>query len=428
MVYSDIAKAICGFAPDATVTFAMVQAVTHPEDYPHTSAAARRALDPNIRENVVFRYRILRANDGEERWVLAYGEAQFEERVGEVRATRYVGTLQDITEQHLAEQRQAESEARLRLAIDAAQLAVWEVDVTAGTVTGSVELNRLCGFPDDATPTLEEFRSRYAPGEAERMAREAAETMGRGEMRLQAEIHHIWPDGTEKWLLMRAQVVPVTAGANQRVTGVLMDITERKRQEEALSLVSHELRHRIKNSLTVVAALARRAILSKDDPVKADDDFMGRVTALGAATDLAFGRAGEVVDLDELVKKVLSPYAQSGTARVILEGPPIVVPGQLASKLALAVHELSTNALKYGALSVPAGHVSVTWSVSNDELLLRWQEHGGPEVAGPTTPGFGSRLLQRGIFSAPDRATLTYAVNGVRCEIQVRLVAEDFFA
>ena len=424
MVYSEIAKAICGFPAGEPVTFAMVQAVTHPEDYPRTSGAAARALDPEVRENVVFRYRIIRADTGEERWVLAYGEAQFEEREGTVKAARYVGTLQDITEQYLAEQRQAESEARLRLAIDAAQMAVWEVDLTAGTVTGSVELNRLCGFPDDATPTLAEFNSRYAPGELERIGREGAAAAARGETRLQSEIHHVWPDGTEKWLLMRAQSVREPTGTNQRAIGVLMDITERKRQEEALEVLSRELRHRVKNSLTVVAALARRAIASKDNPEKANEEFMGRVSALGVASDIAFNSEGEVVALDVLIGRIMAPYEEAGAHRVVREGPKVLIPGQLASKVALAIHELSTNALKYGALSVPQGHVSITWASEGSRLRLRWKELGGPTVTPPLKPGFGSRLLQRGIFSAPDTVTLTYAREGLRCDMAIDLTPD----
>ena len=422
MVYSDIAKAICGFPAEESVTFAMVQAVTHPDDYPRTSAAAARALDPEVRENVIFRYRIIRSDTGEERWILAYGEAQFEEHAGSMRASRYVGTLQDITEVHLAEQRQGENEARLRLAIEAAQLAVWEVDVTAGTVTGSPELNRLCGFPDDATPTLAEFNSRYAPGEAERVAAEGAAAVDRGETRLQSEIHHIWPDGTERWLLMRAQIVPPATGGHQRVIGVLMDISARKRQEEALALVSHELRHRVKNSLTVVAALARRAIASKDDPERASNEFMGRVSAMGAAADLAFSNEGEVVDLDVLIQRIVAPYEEVGADRISVDGPRLPVPGQLASKIALAIHELCTNALKYGALSVPHGQVEITWTVIEDRLLMEWRELGGPRVTPPSSSGFGSRLLQRGIFSAPDQLSLIYAPEGLQSSIDVRLI------
>jgi two-component sensor histidine kinase len=224
---------------------------------------------------------------------------------------------------------------------------------------------------------------------------------------------------------MRAQIVPVEAGGNQRVIGVLMDITDRKRQEEALAVVSHELRHRIKNSLTVVAALARRAITSKDDPETASRDFMDRVAALGAATDLAFNREGDIVELDRLVERIVAPYEQGDTDRIVTEGPKLLVPGQVASKIALALHELCTNAVKYGALSVSSGHVQVRWAVDGDQASIRWAEHGGPPVVPPAKPGFGSRLLQRGIFSSPDAAIVTYASEGLKCDINVRLYADN---
>jgi two-component sensor histidine kinase len=203
-----------------------------------------------------------------------------------------------------------------------------------------------------------------------------------------------------------------------------MDITDRKRQEEALAVVSHELRHRIKNSLTVVAVLARRAIASKDDPETASSDFMNRVAALGAATDLAFNRDADVVELDRLVERIVAPY-RGDAYRIDVKGPRLTVPGQLASKIALALHELCTNAVKYGALSVAGGHVEVGWRLDTDQLSIGWSEHGGPTVAPPAKPGFGSRLLQRGIFSAPDAATVTYASEGLRCDITVQLSPSD---
>ena len=223
--YSDRAREICGLPPDEPVTIEAVRAVTHPEDLPRTSAMARQALDPDLRVDTPYRYRIIRASDKAVRWVLAYGEAIFEEVEGTVRATRYVGTLQDITEQKLAEDALVESEARLRLAVEAGEMAVWEVDLASGRVTHSPELNRLCSFPPDAQPTLEEFRSRYAPGERERIQRDAAAVIERGERMLQTELRHIWPDGTEKWLLMRAQFAPGETGPGTRVIGVLIDVT-----------------------------------------------------------------------------------------------------------------------------------------------------------------------------------------------------------
>ena len=183
-VYSARAKEICGFPADASVTFDQIRAVTHPDDLVWTLPMARRALDPVERARQPYRYRIRRADTGEVRWVLAHGEAIFAERDGEIRATRYIGTLQDITEQKQAEDALTESEARLRLAVETGKMAVWEIDLTANSVTPSPELNLLCGFPADAAPSIAEFRARYAPGEAERIDREAAELQARGETQI----------------------------------------------------------------------------------------------------------------------------------------------------------------------------------------------------------------------------------------------------
>jgi PAS domain S-box-containing protein len=154
MIYSPRAKAICGFAEDAVVTYDMVAAVTHPQDFPRTSAQAERALDPLIRDRSPYEYRIVRPS-GEVRWVSAYGEAVFETGPdGVERATRYVGTLVDITERRQAEDLLRNSEAELRLALRVGRMAAWRVD-RAGVLLASPELNILVGLPPDARPTLD---------------------------------------------------------------------------------------------------------------------------------------------------------------------------------------------------------------------------------------------------------------------------------
>ena len=233
MRYSAQAKAICGFDPDKEVTYLDVRRVTHPDDYPRTSAMARRALDPMLRERLPYEYRIVRP-DGAVRWVVAHGEAVFAEVDGEMRAIRYVGTLQDITERLRLEEADRTGKARLALAIEAGRLAVWEVDVATDQVTGSPELNRLLGFPDDATPTAEEMRARYYPGEGERLRALGQAALTRGERTLDTEYRTVWPNGSVRWLWLRAEIILNDDGKPVRVIGVLSDVTERRRSEEAL--------------------------------------------------------------------------------------------------------------------------------------------------------------------------------------------------
>jgi PAS domain S-box-containing protein len=240
--YSERAKEIYGFPPGCQVTYEMVAAATHPEDRPRTLALAQRSFDPDIRAKESYRYRIVRPSDGAVRWIVAQGVAEFGEVGGKMAAFNYVGTLQDITEQKRGEDALEQSEARLRLAVDAGRMAVWEIDLEKGTIAHSEQLNRLCGFPPEARPTLEDLRARYAPGERERMERESAAALARGETQIESEIVLIWPDGTPRRLLLRAQMAPMAEGQPPKVIGVLFDITEVSVAEEALRRSERRLR------------------------------------------------------------------------------------------------------------------------------------------------------------------------------------------
>lgn len=238
--YSDRAKEICGFDPSQEVTLEDLRAITHPDDFQWTAALATRSFDPADRAQEPYRYRILRADSGELRWVLAHGKAIFSSEEPNATALHYIGTIQDITQQRNAEQALIESEARLRYAIEAGKMAVWEIDLDRNTITPSPKLNQLCGFPADASPSLEELRSRYAPGEAERIDKESAELVARGETQIQTTIKQIWPDGTQKWLELRATTAPPNDLIANRVIGVLIDITAQKVAEERALVIAGE--------------------------------------------------------------------------------------------------------------------------------------------------------------------------------------------
>lgn len=315
----------------------------------------------------------------------------------------------------------AESEARLKLAIEAGQLAIWEVDVENDTVIGSPELNRLYGFPEDSTPNLDELRSRYAPGELERIREEGSKRIAQGNTNLESEIRNIWPDGTEKWLLMRAQVGRNSTDTGTRVVGVVADITRVKQQEARLATVASELRHRLMNTITVISALARRSWPKDSSDTR--DDFLTRLRAIGKATDLMFSAGGdpERATLRHLLSEITGPYKSAGHNPFNFEGPDDVSVTKHMRPLAMAFHELCTNALKYGALSVNEGEVSVRWSYQTDSSLkIVWQEMRGPLVKAPERSGLGSSLLKDLLFSKPNSATIEYEADGVICTIVIR--------
>src|SRR3569833_172594 len=256
--YSLRAREICGFTANQQLTYDDVVRVTHPDDLPRTAALARRALDPTIRDNQPYRYRIVRADTGEVRWALAHGEAIFDPDNPTKPPTHYIGSLQDITDQHQAEQALLESEARLRLAIEAGRMAVWELDLGRNVLTPSRELNELFGFPADARPTVEEITERYAPGERERLDREGAEIAARGETEIQTTMKQVWPDKSELWFLLRAKAADSTDKIANRVVGVVIDITAQKRAEEQAEFISREMQHRVKNVLTITQSMTRQ--------------------------------------------------------------------------------------------------------------------------------------------------------------------------
>ena len=305
MVYSDLAKAICGFHSNEPVTFEMVAAVTHPEDLPRTHQMAMHAIDPDIRASGVYRYRIVRADTGEVRWVLAHGEATFGEVDGKTVALNYTGTLIDITDEAEAAEALVQSEARLKLAVEAGQMAVWELDLKTGTVTPSPELNRLFGYPEEYRPSADDLRSRYADGERERIEAEGAAARARGDTQMQTEIHIVLPNSEDRWVLLRAAS---NASDPTRIIGVVMDITDRKRAEERTALVAHELQHRLKNTLAVIQTLASQSFRGRTDARSAAEAFDGRLTALAKATDLITANHGTTALIRDIVERCYQPF------------------------------------------------------------------------------------------------------------------------
>ncbi len=425
MNYSLLARQICGLSPTEAITYDNLRVLTNPEDFQHTGPALRRALDPNIRSDEIYTYRINRADNGEERWIQAHGTARFEAIDGKVQAVSYIGTIQDITDQRRAERALRDSEHRLQMAIAAGKMAVWEMDVASSRVTPSVDLNRLYGFNDDAEPTADDYRNTYAPGERERITELNMQALAAGASDLAWEGRHVLSDGQTKWLSVRAHVTldkqnkPVTA------IGIVLDITERRRAEEQLKIVARELQHRVKNSLAVVQTIAAQTFRAGQAYGDAQVAFTGRLQALALATDLITRTDQGRTDLEDLVGQSSRPFRAGGTSTIRWGGPAVSLSPQVATGLSMALHELGTNALKYGALSIAAGHIEINWTVDSNTLTLTWAERNGPAVLAPTKRGFGTRLLERGIFEGQQGSVaLSFDRDGLSCKIIARLLPE----
>ena len=421
ITYSPRAREIYGFAPDQPITHELVSAATHPADLPRNIAMTRRALDPAVQEKTAsYEYRIRRPETGEIRWVEAYGEAIFAEVDGKRTAVRYLGTVHDITDRKRNEAALANSETRQRLAIDAARMAVWDYDFATDTFRGSPELNRIYGFAPSATPTAKELRARYAPGEEERIRQETRKAISEGERQIEVEFQCVQPDGETRWLLLRAEVTLAEDGSYERAIGVLMDIDARKRSDERQALLLRELNHRVKNSLSVVQSLAAQSFRGDKAKPEAVRDFRDRIQALAKANDVLLQQDWVAFSLPALVRQIIEPYQDDDHRRFFVEGDNLDLPPTLNVPVALALHELCTNAAKYGALSNDDGFVRINWWRAGKHIELDWSEHGGPPVTAPRDDGFGTRLVSKVLASQIGEVELSFPESGVRCRMRFR--------
>lgn len=209
-----------------------------------------------------------------------------------------------------------------------------------------------------------------------------------------------------------------------KVHGVLdtvVETTGKVRAEQKLRLANQELGHRIKNALTVFQAIANQSFAGDIPREEVRLRLQQRLVAMGAAHDLLLGEEGEQAQVGEIVMRAVRPVLMRPES-VVVAGPMVALNARQALSLALAVHELATNALKYGALSVPEGQVHIKWEITggaDPAFRFHWQECDGPPVTAPARRGFGSRLVERVLASDfRGKAVLDFAGDGVRFTLE----------
>ncbi|MGH6965594.1 MAG: HWE histidine kinase domain-containing protein [Phenylobacterium sp.] len=417
MILSEKAREICGFSPDEPMTPRMIAQITHRGDLRKTREQTRRALDPAHRDDSAYEYRII-TPAGERRRIAVNGRAVFETVDGVTRATRYIGTVQDITQRAAAESERAQWAARLRIAMEAGRLAVWQSNLKQGLVHGP-ELNAILGVAPDRHLTVEEVQTFYLPGELDRIRKITTDVFRRGERNVEVECRIRRPDGKVRWLLLRGELALNDAGQPRGAVGVAMDITDRKDSEERMRLLAREVDHRANNLLAVVQSIVQ---LSKaETPEALKTVLLGRITALGRAHQLLSEARWEGADLRRLVEEELLAFSLGEAARVSIRGADVALPPAAAQALAMALHELATNAAKYGALSTPSGQVVVSWTrEGRGPLTIRWAETGGPVVVRPTRRGLGATMLARALGGALKGETrFDWRPEGLVCELEL---------
>lgn len=321
---------------------------------------------------------------------------------GEGSAPRLMAVSRDITTQKQAEMRLARSEERLSLALQAASMVgIWDADLKAGVIYGDTNFARICGIDPEvlsAGQPIERYVSAIHPEDLAVLRAEMSRLYASGD-EFSHEHRIVRPDGETCWVMARGRLARNGAGQPERFSGASVDITDRRMAEERQRLLMEELAHRVKNTLTVVQAIASQTLRGSGASPEAREALSTRLMAMSRAHELLMQGRWSEAGLHDLVDETARLHAHGEAGRFRIEGPHLMLGSRAAMALALVLHELATNAVKYGALSVPEGEVLVRWQTvavdGEPRLRFRWEEAGGPPVVPPVRQGFGTRLIER---------------------------------
>jgi two-component system, chemotaxis family, CheB/CheR fusion protein len=401
------------FTPAITEHFSVTEAdigrpisdFTHRLDSEGIEEDARgvlRTLAPFVRE--------VATSDG--RWLMMRMRPY---RTVDERINGVVVTFLDITVRREAERRLRESEERLRKVMETEAVGVLFFEDSGTLVDANDAFLQMSGYTRRQIDERALSRQGLTPPEWSDKSREEMEILERTGRIGPYEKEYLLADGSRRWILFAGRRIEPNLIAEYAI-----DISDRKRVEEERETLTRELSHRVKNTLAVVQALARRTDGRTVDEFRAA--FTGRLNALSQAHAMLLADNWRSADLGELVGRAMAPYGVDESGRVRIEGERAEVSAQQALSLSLVLHELGTNALKYGALSTPQGSVRIAWAKVDEagtpSLRFTWEERGGPPVVPPTDDGFGSQLILRAAeYDLAGRAQMEWAPEGLTCAL-----------
>jgi PAS domain S-box-containing protein len=308
-----------------------------------------------------------------------------------------------------------ESKDRLQLALDAVQLGSWRYDPRTRTVSGDARCQQIFDIAKDKA-VIEEILKPVHPDDAERLWAAIEAALDPVEPKRSAvEFRLCRRNGEIHWVETLGLAYFEGAGRERQavsMTGTAQDITERKEREEKEHLLMREINHRAKNMLSVVASIAHQT--AARNPEDFVERFSDRIQALSANQDLLVRNEWKGVEIADLVRAQLAPFADLIGVRIVLHGPRLRLNPASAQAIGLALHELATNAGKYGALSTDKGRVSISWGTTDGTFTVSWTEHDGPPVSEPQRRGFGSTVIEAmAERSVGGEVHLDYAPSGL---------------
>ncbi|WP_316160305.1 PAS domain-containing protein [Bradyrhizobium sp. SZCCHNRI20481] len=396
----------------------------HQDDQPQVMAAISRVVA--TKSMFELEHRVIRI-DGSLGWIHSRA-IPILGRNGEI--IEWFGTARDISEQNKAERELRKSEERLRSAVEVGRLGLWDWNVATGEVYWSDEHFRMEGYGvGELTPSYEVWAARIHPDD--RPAAEAAlHRAMEAHQEYVSEFRVVHPGGAIRCLYGRGRFFYDDAGRPIRMTGAMVDVTERREWEERQKVLVAELQHRTRNLLGVVRSMADKTARASTDLGDFRARFRDRLDTLSRAQGLLSRlKEHDRVTFDDLIRSELSAVA-GGSERIELSGPSGVrLRSSTVQTLAMALHELATNAVKYGALAQPSGRLCVGWSLECEGaegrpwLHIEWRESGvdmPPPATMPRGTGQGRELIEQALpYQLSARTSYTFESDGVRCTISI---------
>jgi PAS domain S-box-containing protein len=410
-------RAIWGVGDDEPLSYATFAAGLHPDDLAATEAAVAAANAPGSDGRLLIRYRVL-SRDGTLRHVEATGRTLFSNGA----ANRMVGTVRDVTNEVIASQQleQARLFAENLIRTAPTLLYVYDLVEKRNTFIGpqigpmtSMLAARYDELGSDLLPAV------IHPDDLERVAAHHLEIReGRVTPPFEIEYRLRRDDGSWLWL-SSTEVVHARdeQGMPTQILGASLDVTRRRDAEALRELLIGEMAHRMGNLMSVIQSIASLTLRIGCEPgVWAA--FNSRMCALATAQELLTVGDWRSAAFDDVARTVLQPFNGGNEQRISFVGPTMHIEGAEVAAVALALHELATNAVKYGALSVAGGRVELVWHVDGDAKRLEWRERGGPPAVAPKRKGFGSRMIAS-LAKSGDGSGLMYRPEGLVCRLSL---------
>jgi PAS domain S-box-containing protein len=384
--------------------------ITHPDERERDRALLRRMVAGQL---AVF--------DKEKRYIRKDGKVVWAHTTANIirdrsgQPLRYTVVVQDINARKQAEQDLQASKDRLQLAFDVAELGSYQYDPRQRVFSGDSRCQEIFDFPRNEA-TIEEVMQLVHPDDVETVQADLEAALDPvNPKRSATEFRLRRGNGKVRWAETLGLAYFEGAGPERRAVsfvGTLQDITERKQREEKEHLLMREINHRAKNMLSVVDAIAHQtAVRSPEDFI---ERFSERIQALSANQDLLVRNEWKGVDIADLVHAQLAHFAGLIGSRIVVEGPKLRLNAACAQAIGLALHELATNAGKYGALSTDSGRVDVCWRIDGNTLTMSWTEREGRPVSAPPRRGFGTIVMETMAERSVDgKVDLDYAPSGL---------------